>query len=169
MILDTFNNIINYNIKPYSYDIYIKGFILVFLNAYSFLYIPYPIIPESMIKIIQQYLVVNVFMTFLLAYLITNDVNVSILTVIAMYTFSYLTNNRIGHQNADYESMTNNLNNTSNNSCKCTNPKKQLIETIKKNNKNNNNNNDNDNDIDNTNILGSFEFNKDNLSYLHAN
>ncbi len=78
-------------LSPIDNNIYVKGVLLVLLIISAGYFIPHPLFPKNTVNLINQYVAIPFLLTLLLAYLLTNNINVSLVAAVLIFVLSYIT------------------------------------------------------------------------------
>lgn len=102
------DNIVNFAenlVAPIENNKYVRALLLVFLLVSAGYFVPHPIVPRGVYKIIQDYKIVGFILTLLLAFLLTRDMNVSLVATLLIFVLHYVTKRMESFESVDYVNM----------------------------------------------------------------
>ena len=102
------DNIVNFAenlVGPINNNKYLRALLLVVLIVSTGYYVPHPILPSSIYTMIQNYKILGFIMTLLLAYLLTRDMNVSLVATLLIFVLHFITKKLESFESVDNVNM----------------------------------------------------------------
>ena len=88
---DNIVNLLENLTSPIDSNKYIRGTLLVILLVNASYFVPQPLLPSALVSALRNYTVLSFVFTLILAYLLTRDMNVSIVASLLVYALNYVT------------------------------------------------------------------------------
>lgn len=102
------DNIVNFAenlVAPIDNNKYLRALLLVVLIVSTGYFVPHPIVPSGIYKMIQNYKILGFIFTLLLAYLLTRDMNVSLVATLLIFVLHFITKKLESFESVDYVNM----------------------------------------------------------------
>lgn len=108
---DSLTNLANNIAQPLDNNKYVRSSLILLLIVSSGYFVPHPLFPKKFTRAIQNNRILGFLLTLLLAYLLTQDFNSSVVATVLVFALSYLTENIENFETTDYVSLLVNENN----------------------------------------------------------
>jgi len=102
------DNIVNFAenlVAPIENNKYLRALLLVVLIVSTGYFVPHPIVPSGVYKVIRDYKILGFILTLLLAYLLTRDMNVSLVATLLIFVLHFVTKKLESFESVDYVNM----------------------------------------------------------------
>jgi hypothetical protein len=87
---DNIVNLLENLTSPIDSNKYIRGTLLVILLVNASYFVPQPLLPSGLVNALRNYALLSFIFTLLLSYLLTRDINVSIVASLLIYGLNYV-------------------------------------------------------------------------------